>query len=56
MIIEKSAIIQYQKHMVNKIITPEENQSDDSWMFFFRAYGLAESYANKAAGIYLCHK
>ncbi|MBP1560374.1 MAG: hypothetical protein J6C96_03915 [Oscillospiraceae bacterium] len=56
MIIEKSAVIQYPKHTVNKIVTPEENQFDDSWLFFFRAYGLADIYANKAAGIYLHHK
>jgi len=56
MIIQKSAVIQYPKHTVNKVITPEENQSDDSWMFFFRAYGLADVYENKAAGIYLHHK
>lgn len=56
MIIEKSSVIQYPKHTVNKIITPEENQSDDSWMFFFRAYGLSDIYENKAAGIYLHHK
>lgn len=56
MIIEKSAVIQYPKHTVNKIVTPEENQSDDSWMFFFRAYGLADIYENKASGIFLHHK
>lgn len=56
MIIQKSAVIQYPKHTVNKVISPEENQTDDSWMFFFRAYGLADVYENKAAGIYLHHK
>ena len=56
MIIEKSAVIQYPKHTVNKVISPEENQFSDSWMFFFRAYGLAAIYENRAAGIYLHHK
>ena len=56
MIIQKSAVIQYPKHTVNKVISPEENQTDDSWMFFFRAYGLADVYENKVAGIYLHHK
>ncbi len=56
MIIQKSAVIQYPKHTVNKVVSPEENQTDDSWMFFFRAYGLADVYENKAAGIYLHHK
>lgn len=56
MVIQKSAVIQYPKHTVNKVISPEENQTDDSWLFFFRAYGLADVYKNKAAGIYLHHK
>lgn len=56
MIIQKSAVIQYPKHTVNKVISPEENQTDDSWLFFYRAYGLADVYENKAAGIYLHHK
>ena len=56
MIIHPSALMQYPKHTVNKIISPEENQIDDSWMFFYRAYGLADVYENKTAGIYLHHK
>lgn len=56
MIIQKSAVIQYPKHTVNKVVTPEDNQTDDSWLFFFRAYGLADVYENKAAGIYLNYK
>lgn len=54
MIIHKDALLQYPKHTVNKIITPEANQTDDGWMFFYRAYGLADVYENKVAGIY-CH-
>ncbi|MBQ8826673.1 MAG: hypothetical protein IJ007_06235 [Oscillospiraceae bacterium] len=56
MIIEKSAVIQYSKHTVNKVITPEANQNDDGWAFFFRDYGLADYYENKTDGIYLHHK
>ena len=55
MIIEKSAVIQFHKHTVNKVVTPEENQTSDSWLFFFRAYGLADSYENRRSGIYLHH-
>lgn len=53
MIIEKSAVLQYPKHTVSKVVSPEENQSNDSWLFFFRAYGLADVYENKRSGIYL---
>ena len=56
MIIHKPALLQYSKHTVNKIITPEANQESDGWLFFYRAYGLADVYENKTAGIYLHHK
>ena len=55
MVIEKSAAIQYQKHLVSKVVTPEENQTSDSWKFFYRSYGIADVYENKVSGIYL-HK
>ena len=54
MIIHKPALLQYSKHVVNKIITPEANQTSDGWLFYYRAYGLADVYENKLAGIY-CH-
>lgn len=56
MVIEKSAVLQYTKHNVNKAISPEENQEADAWKFFFRSYGLADVYANKTDGIYLHNK
>lgn len=56
MVIHKPAIMQYSKHTVNKIITPELSQHGDDWMFFYRAYGLADVYENKVAGIYLHNK
>lgn len=56
MIIHKPALMQYTKHLVNKVITPDANQSADGWLFFFRSYGLADVYENKVAGIYLHHK
>ena len=53
MIIHKAAVVQYSKHTVNKIFSPEENQEADAWAFCYRAYGLTDAYENKAAGIYL---
>lgn len=55
MIIHKDAVLQYPKHVVNKAISPDENQDSDGWKFAFRSYGLADAYDNKVAGIYL-HK
>lgn len=56
MIIQKGAVLQYPKHVVNKVVSPEENQTSDGWKFFYRSYGLADVYENKVAGIYLHHK
>lgn len=56
MIVQKSAVLQYTKHNVNKVITPEANQDNDGWLFFYRSYGLTDVYDNKVAGIYLSHK
>lgn len=56
MIIQKGAVLQYPKHIVNKVVSPEENQTSDGWKFFYRSYGLADVYDNKVAGIYVHHK
>lgn len=54
LIVHKEAVIQYQKHIAPKIVTPEQNQSADAWKFGYRNVGIAEVYNNKLAGIY-CH-
>lgn len=54
--VEKSAVLQFTKHAVPKIITPEQNQSADAWKYGYRNYGLIDVYENKTAGIYLHHK
>ena len=56
MIIHKPAVMQYNKHIAPKVITPEANQDADAWKFGYRKYGLADAYENKVAGIYLHHK
>lgn len=56
MVLEKSALIQYPKHVVPKVISPEQNQTSDGWKFGYRHYGIADAYENKVAGIYLHHK
>ena len=52
MVIQKQAILQYVKHLVNKTISPELNQTSDDWLFFFRSYQLCEALDNKLDGIY----
>lgn len=53
MIIHKPAVIQFEKHVVPKIIEPEANQDADAYKFGYRHLGIAEAYDNKVAGIYL---
>ena len=55
LLIHKAAVIQFQKHIAPKVITPEQNQDSDAWKFGYRNVGIADAYENKVAGIYL-HK
>lgn len=56
MIVQKDAVIKYPRILVNKIVSPDDNQIDDTWMFFYRAYGLVDVYDNKVAGVYVSAK
>lgn len=56
MVIHKAAVMQYNKHIAPKVVSPEQNQDADAWKFGYRKYGLADVYENKVAGIYLNHK
>lgn len=55
MIIHKPAVIQFEKHVVPKIVTPEQNQDADAWKFGYRNVSIADGYESKVKGIYL-HK
>lgn len=54
-IIQKDAVIQFSKHVVPKIVSPEANQNADAWKFGYRHVAIADVYENKVAGIYV-HK
>lgn len=56
MIFHKAALIQFQKHVAPKIISPDVNQSSDGYKFGYRQVAIADAYENKVAGIYLHHK
>lgn len=55
MIIHKDAVIQFEKHVAPKIVTPDDNQDADAWKFGYRNVSIADAYENKVAGIFL-HK
>ena len=54
-IIHKPATLQFTKHAVPKIISPEMKQDAEAWKYGYRNYGLCDVYENKTAGIYV-HK
>lgn len=54
MLIHKDAVIQFQKHVAPKVVTPEANPDADAWKFGYRTVGIADVYENKVKGIY-CH-
>jgi len=56
MIVHKPALLQFTKHTVAKIFSPDVVQDADGWKFNYRAYGLADVYENKVKGIYLHNK
>lgn len=51
MIIHKPAVIQFQKRIATKVVTPEQNNDADAWKFGYRKVAIADIYENKAAGI-----
>ena len=53
MIVQKQSPIQFTKHNVTKVISPEQNQNADAWAFFYRAYGITDVFDNKQNGIYV---
>lgn len=53
MIVHKPAVIQFQKHIAPKVITPEQNQTSDGYKFGYRNVGIADVYENKLDGIYV---
>ncbi len=56
MVLHKDALIQFEKHVAPKIISPEQNQDADAWKFGYRNVGIAQVYKNKTAGVYVSHK
>ena len=54
-LMDKNAAFTVTKHALTKVVTPEQNQMTDGWMFQFRFYYEAFVQENKKAGIYV-HK
>ncbi|WP_270913976.1 hypothetical protein [Allofournierella sp. CML151] len=56
MVIYKPALIQFEKHVAPKIVTPDQNQEADAYKYGYRNVGVADVYKNKLAGVYASHK
>lgn len=52
MVVEKSAIIKYAKHVASRIFAPDELESLDSCMLKYRRYAIVSALENKLDGVY----
>ena len=53
MVVEKSAVIKYAKHVASRIFAPEELESLDSYMLKYRRYAICSVLENKLDGVYV---
>lgn len=56
MVVHKSAVIQFPKHISPKVVSPEMNPDADAWKFGYRQVSIAQVYDNKVAGVYVHYK
>jgi hypothetical protein len=53
MVVEKSAIIKFDKHVASRVFSPDELEALDSYMMKYRRYSIVEAFDNKLDGIYV---
>ena len=53
MVVEKSAVIKFDKHVASRVFQPDELESLDSYMMKYRRYSIVEAFDNKLDGIYV---
>ena len=51
MVVEKSAVIKFDKHVASRAFSPDELESLDSYMMKYRKYGIVELMDNKLASL-----
>jgi len=52
LIVEKSAVIKFDKHIASRVFNPDELEDLDSYMMKYRKYGIVELFDNKLVGVY----
>lgn len=50
MVVEKSAVIKFDKHVASRVFSPDELENLDSYMMKYRKYGIVELLDNKLDG------
>ena len=53
MVVEKSAVIKFDKHVASRVFSPDELEALDSFMMKYRKYGIVELFDNKLDGVYV---
>ena len=53
MVVHPASVLQFTKNALPKIISPDDNQAADAWIFGYRVNGLADLLDNKVKGVYL---
>lgn len=53
MVVEKSAVIKFDKHVASRIFSPAELETLDSYMMKYRKYGIVELFDNKLDGVHV---
>lgn len=53
MVVEKSAVIKFDKHVASRVFSPDELESLDSFMMKYRKCGIVELFGNKLDGVYV---
>ena len=53
MVVEKSAILKWDKHIASRVFSPDELENLDSYMMKYRKVAITSVLANKLSGVYV---
>ena len=53
MVVERSAVIKFDKHVASRVFSPDELEALDSYMLKYRKYGIVSVLENKLDGVYV---
>ena len=51
MVVERGAVIKFDKHVASRVFSPDELENLDSYMMKYRKYGIVELFDNKLDGV-----